>query len=986
MGRDMDDRVSWAELAAQLRVDSIRSSAAAGSGHPTSSMSAADLLAVLMTKYLHYDFDTPDDPRNDHLIFSKGHASPLLYAVYRAAGAISDEEMLTFRKAGSRIEGHPTPVLPWVDVATGSLGQGLPIAVGVAIAGQLLDRLPYRVWCLCGDSEMAEGSIWEAFESAAFHSLANLTAIVDVNRLGQTGETMHGWDLEPFARRAGAFGWHAIEIDGHDLGAIDQAYAEALATTDRPTVILARTEKGHGVAAVANRNGFHGKPLADAEAAIAELGGLRNISVSVPRPSGPATPHRFAASGELRLPSYEVGTKEATRKAYGDALVALGAARGDVVALDGEVGNSTFSEEFAAAHPDRFIQSYIAEQQMVANAIGLQVRGWRPFAATFAAFLSRAYDFVRMAAISRADIVLTGSHAGVSIGEDGPSQMALEDLASFRAVFGSTVLYPSDPNQTAALMAEVGGSQGDRLPAHNPGEAARHLRAGRAIRGRRQPGRAVDRCRPGDAGWCGDHPPRGARRSVAPRRGGDRCARDRLLFDQADRRGHLAGRRARDRSDHHRGGSLAGGRAGRRGAGGLRGRCGPAADRQAGGAPPAGIRHPVGAAGPGRNRCRPHRRGRPRPRTGEPSMNTLQRLHAEQDQSPWIDFIDRQLIASGRLAGQVGDGIRGLTSNPTIFAKAVASGQYDELIRREIAAGHDSRQIFEEIEIADVGDAADILRPVYDASEGADGFVSIEVEPDLADDSARTLERARHLWSRLARPNVLVKIPATPAGLPAIEAAIAEGINVNITLMFSVEVYRAVARAYIAGLRRRREAGGGIGRIASVASFFVSRVDTKVDRALDAIGTDAALAARGKAAIANAKLAYQAFGEIFGGDEFADLLAAGARVQRCLWASTSTKNPDYRDVMYAEGLIGPQTVDTLPTETIQPFLDHGVVARTLDTGLGQAYEALRAVESQGIRMETVTDELIAEGVAAFTRSFEDLMGVIDAQRQALAPA
>ena len=235
IGRNMDERASWSELAAQLRVDSIRSSAAAGSGHPTSSMSAADLLAVLMSKYLHYDFDAPDDPRNDHLIFSKGHASPLLYAVYRAAGAISDAEMLTFRKAGSPIEGHPTPVLPWVDVATGSLGQGLPISVGVALAGKLLDRLPYHVWCLCGDSEMAEGSIWEAFESAAFHGLANLTAIIDVNRLGQTGPTMHGWDLHLFASRAHAFGWHAIEINGHDLGEIDAGFAEALATTDRPT-------------------------------------------------------------------------------------------------------------------------------------------------------------------------------------------------------------------------------------------------------------------------------------------------------------------------------------------------------------------------------------------------------------------------------------------------------------------------------------------------------------------------------------------------------------------------------------------------------------------------------------------------------------------------------------------------------------------------------------------------------------------------------
>jgi transaldolase len=367
-------------------------------------------------------------------------------------------------------------------------------------------------------------------------------------------------------------------------------------------------------------------------------------------------------------------------------------------------------------------------------------------------------------------------------------------------------------------------------------------------------------------------------------------------------------------------------------------------------------------------------------------MNTLQRLHAEQDQSPWIDFIDRQLIDSGQLAERVEMGIRGLTSNPTIFGKAVASGQYDDLIRREIEAGHDTRRIFEEIEIADVGDAADILRKVYDEADGADGFVSIEVEPDLADDSAATLERARHLWRRLARPNVFVKIPATTECLSSIEDAIAEGININVTLMFSVDVYRQVARAYIAGLQRLRDAGGEIARVASVASFFVSRVDTKVDKALDEIGSVAALDARGRAAIANAKLAYHAFKEIFEGGEFEDLAAAGARVQRCLWASTSTKNPIYRDVMYAEELIGPKTVDTLPNETIEAFLDHGIVSRTLDVGLDEALAAIRAVEALGIRMETVTDELIVEGVASFTKSFEDLMGVIDAQRKALAPA
>jgi len=422
-------------------------------------MSAADLMAVLMSKYLRYDFGTPDDPRNDHLIFSKGHASPLLYAMYKAAGAISDDEMLTFRKFGSRIEGHPTPILPWVDVATGSLGQGLPVSVGVALAGKKLDQLPYRVWCLCGDSEMAEGSMWEAFEHAGFHALDNLTAIIDVNRLGQTGPTMHEWDLDAYRRRAEAFGWKAIEIDGHDIAAIDRAFARAVETKGQPTVVIAKTEKGHGVKAVANLPGKHGKPLEDEAAAIEELGGMRSIHVEVAKPDFKGQPHEFPTK-PLTLPSYELGTNEATRKAFGDALVALGKANGKVVAIDGEVGNSTYTEEFAATLPDRFFQAYIAEQQMVATAVGFQVRKWKPFAVTFAAFLSRAYDFVRMAAVSRANIAVAGSHAGVSIGEDGPSQMALEDLASYRAVHGSTVLYPSDPNQTAALVPQMAEREG----------------------------------------------------------------------------------------------------------------------------------------------------------------------------------------------------------------------------------------------------------------------------------------------------------------------------------------------------------------------------------------------------------------------------------------------------------------------------------------------------------------------------------------------
>ena len=455
----MNDVELWQELGQQLRVDAIRPAAKAGSGHPTSAMSAADLMAVLMAKYLRYDFDDPHDPHNDRLVFSKGHASTLLYAMFRAAGAISEEELLTYRQFDSIFEGHPTPRIPWVDVATGSLGQGLPYSVGMALAGKRLDRLPFRVWTLCGDSEIAEGSQWEALEHAAFYELDNLVAILDINRLGQRGETMHGWDLDSYANRARAFGCHAIEIDGHDVAAIDRAYAEAIDISGQPVVIVAKTIKGKGDPDVEDKNGFHGKALDHSDEVIATLGGVRNLKIEVAKPETGGGKHEFPG-GTLELPQYELGSEVATRKAYGDALAALGKARGDIVALDGEVSNSTFADEFRNEIPDRYFEMYIAEQQMVATAVGMQVLGWRPFASTFAAFLSRAYDFIRMSAISRASYCLCGSHAGVSIGEDGPSQMALEDIASLRAVHGSTVLHPCDANQTAKLVERMADTEG----------------------------------------------------------------------------------------------------------------------------------------------------------------------------------------------------------------------------------------------------------------------------------------------------------------------------------------------------------------------------------------------------------------------------------------------------------------------------------------------------------------------------------------------
>jgi transketolase len=443
---------AWNELAAQLGVDSIRSSTAAGSGHPTSSLSAAHLVAVLWSDHLRYDVPDPKSLANDRFVLSKGHASPLIFSVLKAVGAISDEQLLSFRRFGSPVQGHPVPLpeMPWIDVATGSLGQGLPIALGMALAMRM-DGIPARVWCLMGDSEIAEGSVWEAMENASHHGADNLIAIIDVNRLGQRGPTMLQWDLETYAARARSFGWHPIEVDGHDVAAIDAAFIEAEGS-DRPAIVIAKTEKGHGVSFLANREGWHGKALSqeEAERAIAELGGPRDVSVTPRKPEAGVSPPADVPS--VVLPVYAEAI--ATRKAFGEALAAL-AVRGDVVAIDGEVANSTHTEDLQKVAPERFVESYIAEQNMLGMAVGMQALGKVVFPATFAAFFTRAYDFIRMAAISRANLRLSGSHAGISIGEDGPSQMALEDLAMMRAVHGSTVLYPCDGNSTARLVGTM---------------------------------------------------------------------------------------------------------------------------------------------------------------------------------------------------------------------------------------------------------------------------------------------------------------------------------------------------------------------------------------------------------------------------------------------------------------------------------------------------------------------------------------------------
>jgi transketolase len=447
-------------LATQLRIDSVRSTSEAGSGHPTTCLSAADIVATLFFSEMRFDPKDPQHPEADRFVLSKGHGAPLLYAAWAAAGAFPREDVLNLRKITSDLEGHPTPRLPFVDVATGSLGQGLCAGIGIALNARRIGS-DYRTYVLMGDGESAEGAVWEAAQIAAFQHLDNLCGIVDVNGLGQSRGTMFGHDVEAFVTRWRAFGWHAIAVDGHDIPDLQAALAEARRTTGKPTMIVARTFKGKGVSELEGKDGWHGKaikPGSDLDRAMRELQS-QAVPNDDPPPSIPK-PAQRRTEGPLPdfvttmpTPEYARGDQVATREAYGAALVALGRIDRRVVALDADVKNSTYSEHFEKAFPDRFYQNFIAEQVMVGSAMGLASRGAIPFPSSFACFLERASDFIRMAGISNLNIKMAGSHAGVSIGEDGPSQMALEDLAMMRAVPNCTVLYPCDGVSAFRLMA-----------------------------------------------------------------------------------------------------------------------------------------------------------------------------------------------------------------------------------------------------------------------------------------------------------------------------------------------------------------------------------------------------------------------------------------------------------------------------------------------------------------------------------------------------
>ncbi len=450
--------------ATHLRIESVRSTSEAGSGHPSSCASAADIVAVLFFSVMRYDPKDPKAPNHDRFVLSKGHAAPLLYAAWAEAGLFPKSDLLKLRTLASDLEGHPTPRLPFVDIATGSLGQGLSAGVGMALNAKRLDKTDYRTYVLLGDGESVEGSVWEAIEVAQYNKLDNLCAIVDINRLGQSDPTMLQHDLEAYRSRWAGFGWQALTVDGHDISALLDAFEEAARTKGKPTVVLARTYKGRGISFIENSPDWHGKPLKKGEEtqkAIEELTARlqpNGAEIVVRKPS--SQPAAAQPAGPMAPPSYKPGDTVATREAFGAALAALGEANPLVVGLDADVKNSTYTDKFGKKFPERFFENFIAEQNMIGAAAGLAACGKIPFAATFACFLTRAYDFIRMAAISQSNIKLVGTHVGVSIGEDGPSQMGLEDIAMLGAQPGVVVLYPSDATSMYRLVEAAASHRG----------------------------------------------------------------------------------------------------------------------------------------------------------------------------------------------------------------------------------------------------------------------------------------------------------------------------------------------------------------------------------------------------------------------------------------------------------------------------------------------------------------------------------------------
>jgi transketolase len=990
------------DKATRLRIDSVRSTTEAGSGHPTSCASAAEIMSVLFYSVMRYDPRDPHRRDSDVFVLSKGHAAPILYAAWAEAGAFPRERLLTLRRVDSDLEGHPTPRLPFVDVATGSLGQGLSVAAGIVINAKQFENSDQRVYVLLGDGESAEGSVWEAAQWAALHHLNNLCATIDINRLGQSQPTMLEWDLEIYKARWEAFGWQALIVDGHSIPDLLAAYETANRSTDRPTIVLARTLKGKGLIGIEGLEHWHGKALPKDTAAkvISELEKHLTAAETAWKPKLPlARPDSSkgttgSASGSAGKPPYVIGGKEVSpRRGFGDSLAALAKLDPSIVVLDGDVKNSTYTEEFESAAPTRFLQGYIAEQNIVGVAMGLAARGKVPVAALFACFITRAYDFIRMAAISKLNIKFVGTHCGVSIGEDGPSQMGLEDLAMMCAEPDFTVLYPADATSawkaTALMVAQSGlcylrlGRPDSRI-LYSPDEEF-----------------AIGKCkvlRKSDkdsvliiAGGITVFEALAAYEQLRQDGISVRVI-DLFSIQPIDRNELIASARAAGGlivtvEDHYEHGGLGDAVLSALAEEPVRVHKLAVREIAHSGKPKELIEkfgissgHIVSAvksallAAP----CATTSVARPKkglrkisldPAMVDKNLKPMRQLH-DLGQSLWLDNISRGLLTNGTLRRYIDElSVTGLTSNPTIFDHAIKNSNfYDNAIHQKMKQGKMGEPLFFELALEDLRQAADLFRPIYDRTNGTDGWVSMEVSPLFAHDTARTVAQAKQLYASAGRPNLFIKIPGTAEGVPAIEEAIFSGVPVNVTLLFSSEQYLAAADAYLRGVERRIEAGL-TPDVRSVASVFISRWDKAT---MGKVGKDL----QDHLGIAVAKRTYKAYRQLLDSERWQRLANAGARPQRLLWASTGTKDPAASDVLYIKALAAPFTINTIPDATLLAFADHGKLGELLPVDGGDAETTIAKFGKAGIDYDHLAADLQREGTESFIKSWNELLSSV----------
>lgn len=999
------------DKATRLRIDSVRSTTEAGSGHPTSCASAAEIMAVLFYSVMRYDPRDPHNRDSDVFVLSKGHAAPILYAAWAEAGAFPREKLLTLRSLDSDLEGHPMPRLPFVDVATGSLGQGLSAGVGIALDTKQLENSDQRIFVLMGDGESAEGSIWEAAQWASFHHLNNLCAIIDINRLGQSQPTMLQYQLEIYKARWEAFGWQALIVDGHSIPDLLAAFEAAHQVTDRPTIVLARTTKGKGLVGIEGLEHWHGKALDKDTAArvVAELERQLKGADAQWKPNLPPARHRASKAvttgdtDQAKEPPYAIGGNEvATRRGFGDSLAALAEIDPRIVVLDGDVKNSTYTEEFENAAPNRFFQGYIAEQNMVGVAMGLAARGKIPVASTFSCFVTRAYDFVRMAAISKLNIKFVGTHCGVSIGEDGPSQMGLEDLAMMCAEPDFTVLYPADA--TSAWKATT-------MIVDQPGPC--YLRLGRPkspILYGPDEEFAIGKCkvlRRSDndkalvvAGGITVFEALAAYDNLQQEGLSVRVI-DLFSVQPIDRDELIASARAAGGAvitveDHYEHGGLGDAVLSALGQESVRIYKLAVRGIAHSGKPTELIEKFGISAGHIVNAVKSAVRGAPRGTLSltrargaenqslgvamnKTSAKPTQLLH-DLGQSLWLDNITRGLLTSGTLRRYVEElSVTGLTSNPSIFDHAIKNSNfYDDAIRQKMKQGKSGEDLFFELALEDLVEAADLFRPIHDLTNGTDGWVSMEVSPLLAYDTARTIAEVKQLHARAGRPNLFIKIPGTREGIPAIEEAIFAGVPVNVTLLFSCEQYLAAVDAYFRGIERRIQAGLNPA-VWSVGSVFISRWDK-------ATMGKVPVELQNHLGIAVAQRTYRAYRQLLDSERWQRLANAGAHPQRLLWASTGTKDSAASDVLYIDALAAPFTINTIPDATLLAFSDHGSVGEVMPADGGDAEKMIARFAQAGIDHDQLAANLLREGTESFVKAWNELLSSIASKNTLLRAA